>query len=90
MAGYQNRCGYGTRQPLLVLGPYAKVNSVDHSVTDQTSILRFVEDNWLGGERVGDGSFDELAGSLGGMFDFEHPHPNPLILDPVTGLKVDD
>jgi hypothetical protein len=22
---------------------------VDHAVTDQTSIMRFVEDNWLGG-----------------------------------------
>jgi phospholipase C len=86
IAGYQNRCGYGPRQPLMILSPYSKVNSVDHSITDQTSILRFVEDNWLGGERVGDGSFDALAGSLDGMLDFKHPHPNPLYLDPITGL----
>lgn len=44
--GYQDRCGYGPRQPLLVISPYAKVNFVDHTITDQSSILRFVEDNW--------------------------------------------
>ncbi|HET6500024.1 MAG TPA: alkaline phosphatase family protein [Amycolatopsis sp.] len=86
IAGYQNRCGYGPRQPLLVLSPYSKVNSVDHSITDQTSILRFVEDNWLGGQRIGDGSFDEIAGTLNNMFDFAHPDPKPLLLDPITGL----
>jgi phospholipase C len=58
---------------------------VDHTITDQTSILKFVEDNWLGGQRIGDGSFDALAGSLGGMLDFKNPHPKPLILDPITG-----
>ncbi len=42
----QGRCGYGPRQPLLVISPYAKDNYVDHSITDQSSILRFIEDNW--------------------------------------------
>ncbi len=41
------RCGYGTRMPLLVVSPFAKRNHVDHTLTDQTSVLRFVEDNWL-------------------------------------------
>ncbi|MEU9214508.1 alkaline phosphatase family protein [Streptomyces sp. NPDC048415] len=85
LAGYQNRCGHGPRQPLMVFSPYSKVNSVDHALTDQTSILRFIEDNWLGGQRIGDGSFDALAGSLNNMFDFSHPYPKPLILDPNTG-----
>src|SRR5262249_40400482 len=40
------RCGYGPRLPLQVISPYAKDNFVDHSVTDQSSILRFIEDNW--------------------------------------------
>jgi phospholipase C len=26
---------------------------VDHALTDQSSILRFIEDNWLGGKRIG-------------------------------------
>ncbi len=87
VAGYQGRCGYGPRQPLLVISPYSRVNAVDHHVTDQTSILRFVEDNWLGGQRIGDGSFDALAGRLGGLVDFNRPHPRPLYLDPATGQR---
>src|SRR5947209_7929932 len=49
------------RQPLVVVSPWARQNFVDHTVTDQTSILRFVEDNWLGGTRIGQGSFDGFA-----------------------------
>jgi phospholipase C len=58
---------------------------VDHSVTDQSSILRFVEDNWSLG-RIGGGSFDEIAGSLNNMFDFKSQHRAPsLFLNPTTG-----
>ncbi|MBT9385756.1 alkaline phosphatase family protein [Pseudooceanicola sp. CBS1P-1] len=81
----QGRCGYGTRQPLLVVSPYAKVNHVDHTLTDQTSVMRFIEDNWMGGQRLGQGSFDALAGSLNGMFDWAAPKAGPLLLDPETG-----
>lgn len=80
------RCGYGPRQPLLVISPYAKHNFVDHTVTDQSSILRFIEDNWLDGERIGQGSYDAIAGSLDNMFDFHQAPRNPkLILDPNLG-----
>jgi len=87
---YQDRCGYGPRQPLLLISPYAKSNFVDHSITDQTSVLRFVEDNWQLG-RIGDFSFDTKAGSLLNMFSFP-PNgpvggPNKLFIDPVTGEK---
>jgi phospholipase C len=65
------RCGYGTRQPLLVISPCAKKNYIDHTLTDQTSILKFVEDNWLGGQRIQTGgSFDTIAGSIQNMFTF--------------------
>ncbi|WP_217631263.1 phospholipase C [Modestobacter sp. DSM 44400] len=84
LGGEQLRCGYGPRVPLLVVSPYSKVNAVDSTVTDQTSILRFVEDNWLGGQRI-DSSFDALAGPLDGMLDFSKPAAKPLFLDPVTG-----
>jgi len=64
----QGRCGYGTRIPLLVVGPYAKKNYIDHTLTDQTSILKFIEDNWLGGERIQPGgSFDTIAGPISNM-----------------------
>ena len=84
----QGRCGYGPRQPFLVVSPWAKRNFVDHTVTDQTSILRFIEDNWLGGQRIGGGSFDALANSFAQMFDFgQNGGQNPpLFLDPATGL----
>jgi phospholipase C len=81
----QGRCGYGPRLPLLVISPYSKQNYVDHTVTDQSSILRFIEDNWLSGQRI-PGSFDTLAGRLNTMFDFRNPDNTPLILNTTTGL----
>ncbi|TME67462.1 MAG: hypothetical protein E6I59_00505 [Chloroflexi bacterium] len=82
---YPDRCGYGPRLPLLAISPFAKENFVDHSITDQTSILRFIEDNWSLG-RIGNQSFDALAGSLGNMFDFSnHRNSGRLFLDPSTG-----
>ncbi|GHG57278.1 phospholipase C [Sinomonas cellulolyticus] len=86
--GYADRCGPGPRQPLLVVSPFAKRNFVDHSVTQQSSILRFVEDNW-GLGRLGDGSFDAIAGSLENMFNFNaQPRRDGLILDPANGSVV--
>ncbi len=89
LAGFQGRAGYGPRLPLLVISPFAKKNFVDHTITDQSSIIRFIEDNWNLG-RIGNGSFDDLAGSLLNMFDFsvredDHPRHRRLILDPSTG-----
>ncbi|WP_410674881.1 phospholipase C [Amycolatopsis sp. cmx-4-68] len=84
---YADRCGYGPRLPLLVVSPYSKVNHVDHAVTDQTSVLKFIEDNWFTG-RVGDSSFDARAGSLSGMFDFWWPQARKVTLDPKTGAVV--
>jgi phospholipase C len=83
---YQGRCGYGPRLPLLVISPYAKVNFVDHTLTDQSSILRFIEDNW-GLGRIGDASSDAYAGSLLNMFDFSNSGPaTAVILDSSTGV----
>ena len=73
MAHAQGRCGYGPRQPLLVDFAVVEANFVDHTVTDQTSIIRFVEDNWLNGQRIGSGSFDALANSIQSMLDFTKP-----------------
>ena len=87
------RCGYGPRQPLLVISPWAKKNYIDHRITDQSSILRFIEDNWSLG-RIGGDSSDVKAGTLFGMFDFDdhdsdhHNRASKLILDPNTGVVV--
>jgi phospholipase C len=86
---YQDRCGYGARLPMLVLSPYAKINYVDHSVTDQSSILRFIEDNWHLG-RVGNQSFDAKAGLIMNMFDFSSKHRanTNLFLNPASGIEI--
>lgn len=85
----QGRCGYGPRLPLLVVSPFAKRNFIDHTITDQSSILRFVEDNWVGGQRI-EGSFDSRAGTLMNMFDFNHPQRGLFLLDENTGLPTNN
>ena len=71
-----------------MVSPWARQNAVDHSLTDQTSVVRFIEDNWSLG-RVGGGSFDSRSGSLIGLFDFDHPGAGKLLLDPSTGQPSD-
>ncbi len=81
----QGRCGYGPRTPLLVISPYARQNYVDHQITDQSSIVQFIETNWSL-PSIGNGSSDVKAGSLNGMFDFTSGKKAPkLLLDPTTG-----
>jgi phospholipase C len=93
---FQGRCGYGPRLPLLVISPYSKINYVDHNLTDQTSVLRFIEENWDLGfidgavtPPPGTGSFDRVAGQINGMFDFDKTKKSPaVILDPAQGTVV--
>jgi phospholipase C len=42
----QGRCGFGPRLVLNMMSAWSRVNYVDHTLTDQSSLLRFVEDNW--------------------------------------------
>ncbi len=87
--GMWGRCGYGTRVPFLVISPFSKQNYVDHTLIDQSSVIRFIEDNWLNGERLQPGaSFDTIAGSMENMFDFHSAHKGVVILDPTTGAVV--
>jgi acid phosphatase/phospholipase C len=84
------RCGPGTRVPLILVSPWAKTNYVSHDYTTQASVVRFIEDNWLQHKRLGGGSFDDNAGSIRDLFDFDHDHdrdvrPFQLFLDPNTG-----
>jgi hypothetical protein len=75
----------------MVISRFAKANFVDHTLTDQTSVLRFVEDNWLNGERIQPGgSFDTIAGPIDTMFDFDSRDEGPrtLILNDTTGAVV--
>ena len=86
--GQQARCGVGMRQPLLVISPFSRHNFVDSALTMQCSVVRFIEDNWLGSERIGSGSNDAIAGTLDNMLQFRRPSDRPLFLDPSTGEPV--
>ncbi|HEY6492299.1 MAG TPA: alkaline phosphatase family protein [Trebonia sp.] len=86
-----DRCGYGQRLPMLVISPYTRDNYVSSNLTDTTSVVKFIEQNWLHSETI-PGSFDKVSGSLdapGGLLDFNaKPHYTPLILNPTTGAVV--
>jgi phospholipase C len=83
------RCGPGTRVPFIVISPFARQNFVSHERISQASVVRFIEDNWLHGERIGAGSFDESAGSIMDLFDFDHcDEANKVFLDPTAGTVV--
>lgn len=90
LAGYngapnaQGRCGYGPRIPFLVVSPFARGNFIDHTLIDQSSVVRFIEDNWLNSQRI-PGSYDAIAGPLTNMFVFGEPSSQRLILDENTG-----
>jgi phospholipase C len=88
------RCGYGTRLPLLVISPWARDNYVDHTLLDQTSVIRFIEDNFLDGKRIQPGgSFDSVANSIESMFNFNRPlkevRERKLFLDPNSGAIIE-
>jgi phospholipase C len=85
------RCGPGTRVPFLVISPYARNNYVASNRLTQSSVVRFIEDNWLHAERIGQGSNDAEAGSIMGMFDFNRGRFDPapaLFLDPSQGTPI--
>jgi hypothetical protein len=69
-----------------VISPFARQNTIYSGLTDQSSITRFVEDNW-GLPRLGGGAVEGDAGQLNGLFNFSHGAgmaPN-LFLDDTTG-----
>ncbi len=92
--------GYGLRVPALVISPYARKGFIDHQTLSFDAYLKFIEDDFLGGDRIDprtDGRPDsrpnvrENAAGLGDLrldFDFgQDPRP-PLLLpqDPLTDL----
>jgi phospholipase C len=86
-----DRCGYSQRLPFVVISPYTKANSVSSNEINTASVVNFIEDNWLHGQRIA-GSFDATSGSLdahGGVLNFNgKPNFTPVILNPTTGAVV--
>jgi len=89
--------GYGPRVPGLVVSPWAKQGYIDHQTLSFDAYLKFIEDDFLGGQRLDpktDGRPDsrptvrENAPQLGNLvndFDFTHPPLPPLVLSPRPG-----
>jgi phospholipase C len=87
-----DRSGYGLRVPAIVISPYAKTGYIDHQTLSFDAYLKFIEDDFLGGQRLNpqtDGRPDPrpdvrenspILGNLAQDFDFgQQPRP-PLIL----------
>jgi phospholipase C len=85
LGSFPDRCGFSQRLPMLVISPWSRTNYVSHQLTNTASIIKFAENNWLGGKPIGGGSYDAISNSLSGMLQFFAPHFNPVILDPTTG-----
>ena len=94
--------GYGLRVPALVISAYARHSYIDHQTLSFDAYLRFIEDDFLGGQRLDpttDGRPDprpdvrEVSPGLGDIlqdFDFsQQPRPPEILpLHPHTDLVV--
>ncbi len=84
--------GYGLRVPGIVISPYAKKGYIDHQTLSHDAYVKFIEDDFLGGQRIDpatDGRPDprpdvrENAPQLGDLtldFDFTQSPRPPIIL----------
>ncbi|MDE3101588.1 MAG: alkaline phosphatase family protein [Chloroflexota bacterium] len=92
--------GYGLRVPGIVISPYAKQGFIDHQTLSFDAYLKFIEDDFLGGQRIDpktDGRPDprpdvrENAAQLGDLttdFDFSQSPRAPVLLPPHAGSAV--
>jgi phospholipase C len=93
LAGQQGRCGFGPRLPMIAISPCAAPDAVDHNISNQASIINFIEYNW--NLPAIPGSADQIQKStdasegvpfdLAGMFDFSNCDQPALPLNPATG-----
>jgi phospholipase C len=89
-----DRNGYGLRVPALVISPYAKRGYIDHQTLSFDAYLKFIEDDFIGGERLDPGTDGRpdprptvreslpVLGDLTQDFDFSQPPRQPMILQP--------
>ncbi|HZP31404.1 MAG TPA: alkaline phosphatase family protein, partial [Acidimicrobiia bacterium] len=87
LGGEQGRCGFGPRTPFLVVSPCAKSNYVDHTLINQASVTKWIEDNW--GLPAIANSFDSSSGTMNNMFDFSNCTNPKVYLASATGQVTD-
>ncbi len=95
--------GYGLRVPAITISPYARQGYIDHQTLSHDAYLKFIEDDFLGGERLNpktDGRWDPRPdvrenepelGDLAADFDFNQKPRAPVLLptNPPTDSPVD-
>ena len=92
--------GYGLRAPGLVISPYARPGYIDHQTLSFDAYLKFIEDDFLGGQRIDSGTdgrpdprpdVRENAPQLGDLtadFDFSQAPLSPLVLPVNSGTSL--
>ncbi|MCB9564969.1 MAG: hypothetical protein H6709_21200 [Kofleriaceae bacterium] len=60
---------YGTRVPFLVVGPFAKANTVSHVELEHSSVVKFIEWNWLDRQTGQLAGRDATVANLGSLLD---------------------
>jgi phospholipase C len=70
--------GLGPRMPLLVISPYAKRGSIDHTTYEFSSMLSFIEHRWDLDPLT---KRDANANDMFGAFDWHQKPRPPLILN---------
>jgi phospholipase C len=60
---------YGTRVPMLAIGNFAKANYISHVQMEHSSIVKFIEWNWLGAQTGQLGTRDTQVNNIGDMLD---------------------
>jgi phospholipase C len=60
---------YGTRIPFIAIGPQVRKNYVSHVQMEHSSVVKFIEWNWLGGQTGQLGARDANVNNLGDLFD---------------------
>ncbi len=91
--------GYGLRVPAMVISPYAKTGYIDHQVLSQDAYLKFIEDDFLYGQRLNPATdsrpdprpdvreTQSILGNLAHDFDFKQQPRPPLILSLHPGFS---
>ena len=84
--------GYGLRVPGLVISPYARQGYIDHQTLSSDAYLKFIEDDFLGGDRLNpatDGRPDprpdvredeSILGNIDQDFNFNQAPRSPVLL----------
>ena len=89
-----DRNGFGIRVPALAISPWVRPGLIDHQTLSFDAYLRFIEDRFLGGERLDPATMSRpdsrptvretvpILWDLANEFDFTQTPNPPLILDP--------